>query len=76
MLDFGWTEGLLVLILVILITGPGDIPKVMYMIGKAVRRLQYLRYALSHQFEDFMQQTELQQEAKQQTDEPDVDEPV
>lgn len=45
----------------VLVIGPDDIPKVLYSLGKIVRRLQYIRYALTSQFEDFMQEAELRE---------------
>ena len=59
MLDFSWIEFLIVLIVGVLVIGPKDLPAMLYQLGKVVRRLQYMRFALSHQFDDFMQQAEL-----------------
>lgn len=59
MLDFSWIELLTIVIIGVLVLGPKDIPAMMYQIGKIVRRLQYMRFALSNQFDDFMQQAEL-----------------
>ena len=59
MLDFGLPELLLIIAVAVLVIGPGDIPKLMYSFGRIVRRLQYMRFALSQQFEDFMQEHDL-----------------
>ena len=65
MLDFSWIELLVIIILGVLVLGPKDLPAILYQLGKIVRRLQYIRFALSNQFEDFMQQAELQDPNKQ-----------
>ena len=62
MLDFSWTELLVIVVLGVLILGPKELPNIMYGLGKLFRRLQYMRYALSNQFENFMQETELRQD--------------
>jgi sec-independent protein translocase protein TatB len=58
MFDIGWTELLLIGVLILFMFGPEDIPKIMYNLGKVLRRFRYMRYALSSQFEDFMQGAE------------------
>lgn len=40
-------------------------PKVMHTLGRIVRRLQYIRYVFSQQFEDFMQEADLDDIRKQ-----------
>lgn len=59
MLDFSWSELLVVLIVAILAIGPKQIPDILYHLGRFTRRLQYMRYALTRQFDDFMTDTEL-----------------
>ncbi len=66
MLDFGFTELLLIIAIAVLVIGPDEIPALMTSLGRMVRRLQYMRYALTEQFDDFLHQTdlaELQKEA-------------
>lgn len=58
MFDIGWTELLLIGVLILFMFGPEDIPKIMYNLGKVLRRFRYMRYALSSQFEDFMEKAE------------------
>jgi sec-independent protein translocase protein TatB len=53
-LDVGWSEVFLIAIITILVLGPQEIPKVMLFLGRITRRLQYVRYAFSQQFEDMM----------------------
>jgi Tat protein translocase TatB subunit len=60
MLDFSWIEFLVILVVGILVIGPKELPAILYQIGKIVRRLQYMKFALSNQFDDFMQTAELQ----------------
>lgn len=59
MLDFAWSEFLVVLIVAVIVIGPKQLPEVLYGLGRVVRRLQYMRFALSKQFEDFMEQADL-----------------
>lgn len=54
MLDFSLVELLLVIAVAVLVIGPKEIPALLYGLGRVVRRLQYVRYAFSQQFEDFM----------------------
>lgn len=59
MLDFSWSELLVVIIVTILAVGPKQLPEVLYGFGRLIRRLQYMKYALSKQFDDFMDQADL-----------------
>ncbi|MDH5723306.1 MAG: twin-arginine translocase TatA/TatE family subunit [Alphaproteobacteria bacterium] len=59
MLDFGWPELLIILVITIFVVGPEDIPKVMVGIGRIFRRFQYIKFALSKQFEDIMHEADL-----------------
>lgn len=61
MLDFGWSELFLIIILGIVLIGPKDIPELVYQAGRLLRRAQYLRFALSKQFDAFMEQNDLQE---------------
>lgn len=61
MFDIGWAELLLIGFIVLLAVGPNDIPKAMYQAGRFFRRLQYLRFALGQQFDDFMEKAEAAQ---------------
>lgn len=54
MLDFGWPELIVIAAIALLVIGPRDIPKIMYGLGRLFRRLQYVRYAISQQFEDVL----------------------
>ncbi len=59
MLDFGWAELLVIVAVTVVVIGPKDIPVVMQALGRIVRRLRYIRYAFSQQFEEFMQDNNL-----------------
>jgi len=59
MLDFGFPELLLIAALAVLVMGPKEIPVIMRTLGRVVRRLQYVRYAFTQQFEDFMKEADL-----------------
>lgn len=59
MFGISGTEIILVLIVAVLVIGPKDIPRVMYALGRLVRRAQYIRYAFSQQFDDFMKTHDL-----------------
>ncbi len=59
MLDFGWLELFLIIALVIIVIGPKEIPAIMIALGRVVRRLQYIKYAISQQFEDVMREADL-----------------
>lgn len=59
MFDFGFAELLLIIVLIVLVMGPKEIPVVMRQLGRIVRRLQYVRFAVSQQFEDFMRTHDL-----------------
>lgn len=59
MLDFGWSEFLFIIVLAIFLLGPRDIPNVVYQAGRFVRRLQYMKYGLTKQFDAFMEQNDL-----------------
>ena len=61
MLDFSWSELLVVIVVAVIVIGPKQIPDILYHLGRMTRRLQYMRFALSKQFDDFMEQTELKQ---------------
>ncbi len=60
MLDFGFPELLVIMALAVLVVGPSEIPKLMVGLGRLVRRLQYMRFAVSRQFDEFMEDNDLQ----------------
>lgn len=54
MLDFGWAELLIIVAVAVFVIGPKDIPNIMYGLGRLMRRIQYMKYAVSQQFDDLM----------------------
>ena len=54
MLDFGFVELLLILIVSVFVIGPKELPTVMAFVGRIFRRFQYLRFAMSKQMDDMM----------------------
>ena len=73
MFDFGWAELLLIGAIALFVVGPQDIPKIAYQIGKFVRRLKYMQFALTSQFDDFMQKAEAKENPKELKRELDHD---
>ncbi len=53
-LDFGWAELFLIMAVAVLVIGPDEIPSLMRGLGNLVRRFQYMKYAISRQFDEFM----------------------
>lgn len=58
MFDFGWAELLLIGGIALFVIGPKDIPAIAYQLGKLLRRVRYLQYAITGQFDDFMAKAE------------------
>lgn len=61
MFDVGWAEILVIVAVAVLVIGPKDIPKVMYGIGRLARRLQYVRFAISQQFDDILKAGDIEE---------------
>lgn len=61
MLSLGWPELIIIALLALFVIAPKDIPKMMYGLGKIMRRISYIRYAFTQQFEDFLKETELKE---------------
>ena len=75
MLDFGWPELFLIMAVAVLVIGPDEIPAIMRGLGRIVRRLQYIKFALSQQFDDFMKDHDLE-EMRGEALKRDIDENV
>lgn len=71
MLDFSWSELLVIVIVALVVIGPKDIPHIMHTLGRFVRRLQYVRFAMSQQFDDFMKDNDLEDIRKAAQTRPD-----
>ncbi len=59
MLDFGWLELFLIIAVAVIVIGPNEIPVLMVALGRIIRRLQYVKFAISQQFEDIMRDADL-----------------
>ncbi len=61
MLDFSWAELLIILAVAVFVIGPKDIPGLMYGLGRIVKRFQYIRFAVSQQFDDVMKSHDIEE---------------
>lgn len=61
MLDFGWAELLVIVAVAVFVIGPKDIPNIMYGLGRLVRRFQYIKFAVSQQFDDIMNSGDIEE---------------
>jgi sec-independent protein translocase protein TatB len=59
MFDFGFAELFVIIAVAVFVIGPKDIPGMLQNMGRMVRRLQYIRFSLTQQFDDFMQEHDL-----------------
>ncbi|MEQ9811782.1 MAG: Sec-independent protein translocase protein TatB [Azospirillaceae bacterium] len=59
MLDIGWPELLVLLIIALVVIGPKDLPKAMYTLGKWVRAIRRMTNQMQKQFDDAMREAEL-----------------
>ena len=70
MLDFGLPELFLIIAVTVLVIGPDQVPGLMYKFGKFLNRMRGLRFALSKQFDDFMDEVELREDNKKSSTPP------
>lgn len=61
MFDLAWSEILVIVLVAAVVIGPKDIPKIMYHIGRLFRRLQYMRFAMSQQFDDILKAGDIEE---------------
>ena len=59
MFNVGWPELFIIVAIAVLVIGPQDMPKVMVFLGRVFRRFQYIKYALSQQFDDIMREADM-----------------
>ena len=59
MLDFGWAELFIIIVLAIIVIGPNELPALMVGLGRIFRRISYIRYAISQQFDEVMREADL-----------------
>jgi len=60
-LDIGWPELLMIMAVAVVAIGPDEIPVLMRGLGRIVRRFQYIKFALSRQFDEIMQDSDLEE---------------
>jgi len=59
MLDFGWTELVVIIGMAVLVVGPDEIPALMRGLGNLMRRVSYMKYAFTRQFDDLMREADM-----------------
>ena len=60
MIDFGWPELLVIIVVAVFVIGPKEIPQIMYGLGRLFRRFQYIKFAFTRQFDEFMEQVDVE----------------
>ncbi len=61
MFDLAWSEIMVIALIAALVIGPKDIPKIMYHVGRLFRRLQYVRFAMSQQFDEILKAGDIEE---------------
>lgn len=61
MFGISWPELLLVLVISVLVIGPKDIPNILYQVGRFFRRIQYIKFAMSQQFDDLLRAGDIEE---------------
>lgn len=61
MFGIGWSELLVIVLIAVMVIGPKDIPKAMYQIGRFARRLQYVKFAMSQQFDEILRAGDIEE---------------
>lgn len=80
MFDIGWSEILVIVLVAVLVIGPKDVPAILYHVGRFFRRLQYMRFAMTQQFDDLLRAGDIEELRKgvnfeaPKTDEKSADE--
>lgn len=64
MLDIGWTELILVAVILILVVGPKDLPVVMRTFGRMVGRMRAMGREFTQTFEEVAREAELEELTK------------
>ena len=59
MLDFGWAELFLLLVVAVFVMKPDDLPALMRQAGNLLRRFQYFKFAMRQQVDNFMNAQDL-----------------
>lgn len=61
MFGIGWAELMVIVLVAVLVIGPKDIPKAMYQVGRFTRRLQYVKFAMSRQFDEILRAGDIEE---------------
>lgn len=61
MFDVGWSEMLLIVLVAVLVIGPKDIPNILYQVGRFFRRFQYMKFAMSQQFDEVLRAGDIEE---------------
>ena len=61
MLGFDGSELLLIVVVAVVVMKPEDLPKAMLTAGRLMRRFNYVKFALSRQFDELMQESDLEE---------------
>ncbi|MFA5591706.1 MAG: twin-arginine translocase TatA/TatE family subunit [Micavibrio sp.] len=61
MFGLSWPEIMVIVLVAVLVIGPKDIPQILYQVGRFFRRLQYMRFAMSRQFDDILQAGDIEE---------------
>lgn len=59
MLDIGWTELLVIAVVMIVVVGPKDLPPMLRAFGKIMRKLTGMASDFRHQFDDALREADL-----------------
>ena len=65
MFDIGWSEIFIVAVIALIVIGPRELPKVLYEIGKWVRRARGMAREFQRHFDDMVRDAELDDLKKQ-----------
>ena len=65
MFDISWTEILVIGVVALIAIGPKELPRVLYELGKAVRRLRAMAGEFQRHVNDMMHETELDELRRQ-----------
>ncbi len=68
MLDFGWSELVLILAIAVFVIGPDEIPSVLKNIGRLFRKLQSLKSEFSYQIDELMIEDDIEEFRKNHND--------
>ena len=61
MFDFGFSEFGVIIVLAVFLIGPKDMPGIMIALGRVFKRIQYIRFAISRQFDDVLHDVNLEE---------------